>query len=882
MIKFFRSKKHNHSPQALQETNKLIAEELAKAAKEPLEELYKKLKTSDKGLTEKEAKSRLRKEGPNTVEHEKEPSWYMMLLKNFIDPFNVLLITLSLISYFLKDIDATIIIFSMVTISVIMRFFQEYRSTRAAEKLKKMVSIKTTVIRRSSPDAPPEQKEIIYQHLVIGDIVHLTTGDIIPADLRLLSSKDLIIEQAALTGESMPVNKSEHLQDDQETLTDFSNLCFLGTHIVNGSATGIILKTGRNTYFGSMAKSLTGYRPETSFDKGINQVSWLLIKFMAVMVPLVFIINLVTKGNFLESFFFALSVAVGLTPAMLPMIVTVNLAKGAIKMSRKKVIVKQLSAIQNFGAMDILCTDKTGTLTENKIILEKHLNLEGKDDEQVLQYAYLNSYYQTGLKNLMDVAILKHQNLEKELDLAHAYQKVDEISFDFERRRMSVVVEESNHHLVICKGAVEEVLSICSQACVNGQSIPMTDEIIKKIRDARDKLNLDGLRVLALAYKETPNTKTEYQKEDESEMTLIGFLAFLDPPKASAKKAIATLQKDGIEIKIITGDNPTLTQSICKMVGLNTGKPLIGAEIDKMNDQQLQEAVMKTTVFAKINPLQKSRLISAFKACGHTVGYLGDGINDAAALREADIGISVDSAVDIAKESASIILLEHSLHILGEGVIEGRKTFGNTIKYIKMAASSNFGNVFSILGASILLPFLPMKPLQLLIQNLLYDISQTAIPFDHVDRDYLSKPRKWEANSIGRFMIFIGPISSIFDYLTFAVLWFIIQANTIQEQALFQSGWFVEGLLSQTLIVHMIRTQKIPFIQSWPSWPLLFTTVVIMAIGVYIPYSYVGRSIGMTAIPFSYFPWLLLILLSYCILTQVVKFWYIKRFHNWL
>lgn len=779
-----------------------------------------------------------------------------------------------------------VIITCMVLLSVIMRFIQEYRSNLAAEKLKALVSTKATVLRGQESDPEPKYCEIDVKRLVLGDVIHLSAGDLVPADVRLISAKDVYVSQGALTGESLPVEKDESLKGKEEATNpvEMPNLCFMGTSILNGTATAVILNTGNQTYFGSMAKSITGVRPLTSFDIGVNKVSWLLIKFMIVMVPLVFLINSVTKGNWFEAFLFSVSVAVGLIPEMLPMIVTANLARGAVNMSRFKVIVKRLNAIQNFGAMDILCTDKTGTLTQDKVILEKYLNADGDENDQVLNYGYLNSYYQTGLKNLLDLAVLEHRNLKNELQLDHAFRKIDEIPFDFNRRRMSVILEQNPHqHLLICKGAFDETISICQNAKTNGSITPMTEELKVKLKALERNLNEDGLRVLALGYKEIPNgVGREYHSQDENGLTFLGYLAFLDPPKQTATEALALLKEYHVQVKILTGDNELVTQKICKWVQLPIEGILTGDQVDKMKDWELKSAVDKTTIFAKLAPIQKARVISALKSIGHTVGYLGDGINDAPALRAADIGISVDTAVDIAKESADIIMLEKSLLFLGDGVLEGRRTFGNIIKYIKMAASSNFGNVFSVLGASALFPFLPMLPVQLLTQNLLYDFSQTTIPFDKVDREFLLKPRKWDPNGIAKFMFFIGPISSVFDYVLFAVMWFVFGANTIEKQALFQSGWFVEGLLSQTLIVHMIRTRQIPFFQSIASIPLLLSTFVIMAIGIYIPYSYVGHSMGLSSLPGNYFYWLIAILLSYCVLTQVVKGWFIRRYDFWL
>jgi len=870
----------------IQEIHRQVSSSLIAYSKMPLPDIFKKLKTTEKGLSYASVHRRLQKKGLNEIAHEKAPTWYSLLLSNFANPFVVLLIFLGVVSYFLGEIDAVVIITVMVFISVSMRFIQEYRSNLAAEKLKKLVSTTATVKRWKNDETEPKLQEVDIKYLVPGDLIQLSAGDLIPADIRLISAKELYVSQGALTGESLPVEKDESLKSKDQTSNplDMSNLCFMGTNVLNGTATAVILSTGNQTYFGSMAKNITGHRPLTSFDIGINKISWLLIQFMIVMVPCVFLINSLTKGNFLEAFLFSLSVAVGLTPEMLPMIVTANLAKGAINMSNHKVIVKKLNAIQNFGAMNILCTDKTGTLTQNRIILEKHLNAKGEESKEVLNYSYLNSYYQTGLKNLLDEAILNHKDLEKILKLNQTYRKVDEIPFDFTRRRMSVVLEHGpKQHILICKGACEEILAICQNVKINESISPFTEDIKTSLKGLEKDLNEDGLRVLAVGYKEFTNgMKKEYRTQDENQLTFLGYLAFLDPPKQSATEAIATLKEYGVQVKILTGDNELVTQRICKWVQLPIEKVLTGSQIESMDEGSLKNVVETANVFAKLTPLQKARVISALKSNGHTVGFLGDGINDAPGLREADIGISVDTGVDVAKESSDIIMLEKNLLFLGEGVLEGRRTFGNIIKYIKMAASSNFGNIFSVLGASALFPFLPMLPVQLLTQNLLYDLSQTTIPFDNVDKEFLLRPRKWDPSGIAWFMVYIGPISSIFDYVTFAVMWFVFSANSIETQSIFQSGWFIEGLLSQTLIVHMIRTRQIPFLQSIASWPLLTTTFLIMIVGIYIPYSFIGRSIGLSHLPGEYFYWLLAILLSYCVLTQLVKIWFIKRFQYWL
>ena len=832
------------------------------------------------------AKHRLKKYGRNEISHEKPPTWYALLLRNFKNPFVILLLVIGTVSLSLRQYDSAIIIACMVFLSVLMRFTQEYRSNKIAEKLKALVSTKATVLRHANAHGEMKSYEIDIKNLVPGDLLHLSAGDMVPADVRLISSKGLYIGQAALSGESLPVEKDESLQPKEGDANplEMPNLCLMGANILNGTATAIVLGTGNNTILGAMSSDLAGYRALTSFDLGINKVSWLLIRFILIMVPVVFIINGVNKDDWLQAFLFSLSVAIGLTPEMLPMIVTANLARGAMRMSRSKVVVKRLNSIQNFGAMDLLCTDKTGTLTENRIVLEKYIDAEGKENEETLLYGYLNSFYQTGLKNLLDEAVLEHKEIEKRIPSNLPYRKIDEIPFDFSRRRMSVVLQQKpDTHLLISKGAFEEVLAVCDQVNIHGSIAPLQAEMKEKLSAIENELSADGLRVLAVAYREFPATShKEYKIQDEQGLIFFGFMAFLDPPKISAATAIGKLHDYGVQVKVLTGDNELVAQKICKWVQLPSQGTLLGAQIDQLSDEELKIAVEKTTIFAKLTPLQKSRVVIAYQSNGHTVGYLGDGINDAPALRQADIGISVDTAVDIAKESADMIMLEKSLLFLKEGVIEGRKTFGNIIKYIKMALSSNFGNVFSIVGASAIFPFLPMLPVQILLQNLLYDFSQTSIPFDHVDPEFLLKPRKWEPGGITKFMLYIGPISSIFDYLLFAVMWFVFAANSIERQSIFQTGWFIEGLLSQTLIVHMIRTQKIPFFQSCASIPLLLTTCTVMAICVYVPYSFFGPKIGLIPLPMSYFSWLLPILFTYCLFIQTVKTWFIKRFQYWL
>jgi Mg2+-importing ATPase len=869
------------------------------AAAKNKNELYNDLASLEGGLNQKLVAKKVELYGLNEITHEQAPAWYVQLFEAFLNPFILVLLIIAAVSLVMDvilappgeaDFKTVTVVSVMVVLSSFMRFWQEYRSNKAAEQLKSMVRTTATVLRKESG-----KQEIDIKELVPGDIIYLSAGDMIPADCRILQSKDLFVSQSVLTGEALPVEKREFAIADaaRKSPLELENICFMGTSVESGTATAIIVTTGNQTYFGSISKSITGKRAETSFDRGVNSVSWLLIRFMLVMVPLVFLVNGFSKHDWLQALIFAIAVAVGLTPEMLPMIVTANLAKGAVNMSKRKVIVKRLNAIQNIGAMDVLCTDKTGTLTMDKIVLERYLNVHAVEDNEVLKWAYLNSYHQTGLKNLLDVAVLEHVEINEYLKVEESFEKIDEIPFDFQRRRMSVILDQPNdRHLLICKGAVEEVLGHCSFAFDPGEDrqlhteqdriIPMDEKMRETVLKTSKKLNEEGLRVLLVAIKEYDERPLTYSVADETNMVLTGFIGFLDPAKPSAKPSIAALQKLGITLKVLTGDNEIVTKKICRDVGIPINNILLGNDMEHISDEQLTRQIDDISIFAKLSPAQKSRVIKVLQAKGHTVGFMGDGINDAGALKDADVGISVDTATDIAKESADIILLEKDLMVLRKGVIYGRRTFGNIIKYIKMTASSNFGNMFSMLGASAFLPFLPMLPIHILVQNLLYDISQVSIPWDKMDADYLEKPKKWDASGIARFMLFIGPISSIFDYATFFLMFYFFKANSPAHQTLFQSGWFVEGLLSQTLIVHMIRTRKIPFVQSWATAPVVALTSAIMVIGIAIPFSPLAYTFKLQALPLSYFPWLIGILLSYCILTQLVKVWYIRRFHQWL
>lgn len=864
------------------------------------------LQTSLSGLTEHDVKERLANFGRNDVVHDKAPSAFLQLLLAFKNPFIFVLLALAGVSFFTDyliplrhgeetSLSGLFIIVVMVLLSGLLSFWQEYRSNRAAQALKSMISTTATVLRRSHRDISTEQLEVPIKEVVPGDIILLSAGDMVPADVRLIESRDLFISQAVLTGESIPVEKSDTVNMHGTVAADkpvsanpldAENICFMGTNIVSGNAKAVVVATGSDTYFGSLAKSIVGTRSQTAFDRGVNSVSHLLIRFMLILVPVVLLINGFTKGDWGDAALFALAVAVGLTPEMLPMIVSANLAKGAMAMARRKVVVKRLSAIQNFGSMDVLCTDKTGTLTQDKIILEHYTDINGNNDNEVLQLAWLNSSYQSGMKNLMDKAIVRFAQEPENSAVINdgGYRKIDELPFDFVRRRLSVVLrDDKQRHVLICKGAVEEMLSISSCVYEQGKHLTLNAARREQLLALAESYNKEGFRVLAIGKKYIPEgeQKAQYAVADETELTLYGFLTFLDPPKDSAAQAIAALSENGVAVKVLTGDNAIVTRKICHEVGIEAGQPLLGNEIEALSDEALKPLLERHTVFAKLTPLQKSRIIRLLQENGHTVGFLGDGINDAPALRDADVGISVDTATDIAKESADIILLEKSLMVLEEGVIKGRETFGNIIKYLNMTASSNFGNVFSVLFASAFLPFLPMLAIQLLIQNLLYDFSQLSLPWDKMDEEFLRKPRKWDVSNISRFMLFIGPISSIFDISTFALMWFVFHANAPEVQNLFHSGWFVEGLLSQTLVVHMLRTRKIPFVQSTAALPVLLMTVLIMAIGIYIPFSPISGWIGLTPLPWQYFPWLVLTLGCYCVVTQTVKRWYIRRFGQW-
>ena len=883
--------------------NSKLSMRAAREAQNGLSATLANVRATTAGLTEQDAAERLQNDGYNEVAHDKPPHAFVQFMLALHNPFIYVLLTLGVISFFTDywlperdgeegDLTKVIIIGLMVGLSSLLRFWQEHRSAKSAEALKAMVRTTATVVRRDKTNGKTSVREVPMRELVAGDIVQLSAGDMIPADIRLIESRDLFISQAVLTGEALPVEKYDTLGDvtqksasstaaDQSNLLDLPNICFMGTNVVSGTARAVVVATGPRTYFGSLAKAIVGSRTQTAFDRGVNSVSWRLIRFMLVMVPIVFFLNGFSKGDWGDAFLFALAVAVGLTPEMLPMIVSANLAKGANAMAKRKVVVKRLNAIQNLGSMDVLCTDKTGTLTQDHIILEHHVDSTGKRDESVLALAWLNSHHQSGIRNLMDQAVVQFSRQDPQFNEPLNYSKVDELPFDFVRRRLSIIIKDTRgDHLMVCKGAVEEMLGIATHVMQGDTVVSLDAARREQLLALATEYNEDGFRVLLVATREIPKAHShkQYNTADERDLVIRGFLTFLDPPKETAGPAIAALQDIGVAVKVLTGDNAVVTSKICRQVGLEPGTPLLGPQIETMDDTALQLEVEQRTVFAKLTPLQKSRVLKALQANGHTVGFLGDGINDAPALRDADVGISVDSGTDIAKESADIILLEKSLMVLEEGVLKGRETFGNIMKYLNMTASSNFGNVFSVLVASAFIPFLPMLPMHLLVQNLLYDVSQIAIPFDNVDDDMLKKPQRWQPADVGRFMLFFGPISSIFDILTFCLMWYVFQANTPEHQTLFQSGWFVVGLLTQTLIVHMIRTPKIPFLQSRAAMPLLVMTGVIMAIGIFLPMGPLASYFKLEALPPLYFVFLPVILLAYMGLTQAVKGFYIRKF----
>ncbi|MDR1606216.1 MAG: magnesium-translocating P-type ATPase [Streptococcaceae bacterium] len=847
------------------------------------------------GLSETKVEQLRAQYGENVISHGKKTPFIVEFFKAYITPFTLVLIALGIISFITdyviaapedRDLFGVTIIFTMVVVSGTMTLIQSVRSNQAAEKLKSLVKVTANVKRDG------QYNEIPMSEIVCGDIVKISAGDMMPADMRLIACKDLFISQSALTGESYPVEKRATLTSDQvDSDTSYDTLVFMGSNVISGTGEAVVVAVGNETLFGQVADDLSQAPAKTSFEIGIHKTSILLIKFMALMTPTVIVINGFAKGDWMEAFLFGLSVAVGLTPEMLPMIVTTNLVKGATKMSKEGTIIKNLNAIQNFGAIDVLCTDKTGTLTQDKIILEYHLDCNGQEDQRVLKHAYLNSYYQTGLKNLLDVAIITAKEAELP-EFSQQYQKVDEIPFDFDRRRMSVVVaDQDGKTQMITKGAIEEMLAISNYVDYQGHVMPLTEAEKEKVLAKVRELNDDGLRVIGVAQKTNPSVVGEFSIADESDMVLIGYLAFLDPPKETTKQALEALKHNGVDVKVLTGDNELVTRSVCKQVGLDNEAIILSETLAAMSEREFSEAVERYHIFVKLNPQQKAKIIKTLKANGHSVGFMGDGINDAPAMKDADVGISVDTAVDIAKESADVILLEKDLMVLEKGIVSGRETFGNIMKYIKATASSNFGNMFSVLAASTFLPFLPMLPLQILFLNLIYDISCVSIPWDQMDKAYLAQPKKWDASSIGKFMVWFGPTSSIFDVTTYLLMYFVIcpavlggsyhSLNASQQVifiALFHAGWFVESLWSQTLVLHALRTEKLPFIQSNASFIMTTITLVGILVGTVLPFTAFGQNLGLVGLPADYWLWLAITILAYLMLVTVVKHFYIKRY----
>ncbi len=848
-----------------------------------VEEFLKENDFKKRGLTTDEAKKRISKYGKNEMKQKKPKQWYNYLFESLFSTFNLILLGIVLVLFYTDVMLTTppnyaniIVILILITASTLLEFFEVYRSNKAAEKLKNLVSAKSSVLRNG------KEVKILSSEITIGDVILLNAGDLIPADLRIIEATDLFVNQSSLTGESDSVKKlAESEQKGKiEDITDLDTICFMGTNVISGSAIGIVIKTGDDTYFGKVADTITEEKPKTAFQKGIDSVSKLLIRFMVVLIPITFIANAAKHGT-ITAFTFAVAIAIGITPLLLPVILSSSLAKGATRMSKKKTIVKRLDSIQSFGAMNVLCTDKTGTLTEDKIVLEKYLNIKGEEDKRVLKHVFLNSYFQTGLEGSIDEAVIARVKKSELKGIEESYERVDEIPFDFTRRRLSVVVSDGKKKQLITKGAVEEILSICTMVDYNGEVSEITKEIKKNVIELSKELNKQGLRVVAVAQKNEIAGIEKFSVKDESKMVLIGFVGFLDPPKESAKGAIARLNEDGIRVIVLTGDNEYVTKAICDKVDINTDKIVLGSKIDKLSDAALRRILKKTNVYAKLSPIQKARIIRVLKEAGNVVGYMGDGINDAPSMHNAEVGISVDTAVDITKETADIILLEKNLDVLTDGVMEGRKTFGNLQKYIKMAVSFNFGEVLSVLIASVLLPFFPITPIQLLVQSLLYDIGQLSIPYDNVDKEYLKKPRVWNMKNLKRFMLYMGPTSSIFDLMIFAILWFGFGLR-LPDAALFQSIWFSYGVVSNLVGLHIIRTGKTPFVQSNASKAVYATSISLSIIAILIPFTFIGKYIGLVPIPLQYFSIILCVPILYCFLATLIKKIYIKKYGEWL
>lgn len=850
------------------------------------EDFLKKYKIDlEKGLSNEQVENRLSTYGKNEMKQKKQKKWYNYLLDSLLSPFNIILMGITIILIY-TDIILTsppsyaniIVILVLVLASTLLEFFEVYNSNKAAEKLKDLVATTCTVIRNET------KIKIPLNEITIGDVILLSAGDIIPADVRVLEAKDLYITQSSLTGESDSVKKSSSTElssiDEIESITDLDTICFMGTNVTSGSGKAIVIKTGDSTYFGKVANTITSGKPITSFQKGINNLSKLLIRFMLILIPITFLLNNAKHGS-LTAFTFSVAIAIGITPLLLPVILSSSLSKGAVKMSKKKTIVKRLDSIQSFGSMNILCTDKTGTLTEDNIVLEKYLDIKGNEDKKILEYVFLNSYFQTGLKGNIDEAVIKRAEKEEINVIASKYKKIDEIPFDFSRRRLSVIVSDGTSKKLITKGAIEEILSVCTTVNYKDTISPITSDIKNNILSISKNLNIQGMRVIGVCQKTDIENISEFSVKDESKMTFLGFIGFLDPPKESAKSAITRLNSYGIRVMVLTGDNEYVTRAICEKVNISTKRILTGNKVDKLSDIALLRLLRSTNVLAKLSPIQKARIVRLLRESGNIVGYMGDGINDAPSLTNAEVGISVDTAVDIAKETADIILLEKDLHVLVDGVVEGRKTFGNLLKYIKMAVSFNFGEVLSVLIASILLPFIPITPIQLLVQSLLYDFGQLSLPLDHVDKEYLEKPRRWNLTSIKNFMLFMGPTSSIFDLLVFSILWYGFKLRA-PDVALFQTIWFSYGVVSNLVGLHVIRTSKIPFFQSHASKSVYLSSIILSIVALIIPFTFIGNFIGLVALPLKYIALIITIPILYCFLALFVKKLYIKKYGEWI
>ena len=877
-MKFLKKNQNNQAYTYTQEQN------LRRLSSEPIDDVLRKFDSTAQGLTVDEAKTRLEEHGPNIVKTKKQHTILSRIIEAFINPFNVILLIIAIVTYItdvvisdVADYATTSIVLLMVLLSSVVAFIQSRNSDKAAESLQKMVANKTDVMRDG------RLIEIDITDVVPGDVIKFSAGDMIPADVRFISTKDTFVSQAALTGESAPVEKFDTSGDPDVALTDLVNIGMMGTDLVSGTATAVVLFTAQDTFFSSIATSLTGEKAQTGFERGVASVSTMLIKMMLVIIPVIFLINGMIKGDWFSALLFAVSIAVGLTPEMLPVIMTSTLARGALAMSKRHVIVRTLGSIQTFGEMDILCTDKTGTLTEDKIVLEKYMDLTGQDDTRVLRHAYLNSFFQTGLKNLIDVAIINRAEKYNFPEIIKNYTRIDEVPFDFSRRRMSVILQDkTGKRQLITKGAVEEMLAICSFVEVEGQVKPIGEDEHKLAMTTYEKYNTACLRMLAIAQKIEVPDEEHFTISDESNMVLIGFVGFLDPPKESAKGAVEALREHGVRTVVLTGDSEGVALKVCEKVGIDVQTNVLGTDVEQMSDAELKEVAQHCNLFSKLSPMQKKRVVKALQEDGHTVGYMGDGINDTPALRQSDVGISVDGAVDIAKETADIILLEKDLMVLEEGVLLGRRTFGNIMKYIKMAASGNFGNMIAVVIASIFLPFLPMLPVHILTQNLLNDFAQMGMAFDHVDDDFIQKPQKWDVKSLKSFMWIMGPLSSVFDILCYIVLWFEFGYHSAAKAAYFQTGCFLFGTLSQIFIIHMIRTGKIPFIHSKPAPALLFSTSLVGIVAMIIGFTPFATVLDLKQMPLRFLFWLCVLLILYSLSVQIIKKIYQKHVGSWI